>query len=109
MYKLLINISALALIIAPLHAQTATPHYPDIAGDYICTDHCNPNGGIAKIGQDGGLLTLINERNSGTTGYFETDTTIRAKTGPGWSDVRAVINWPEIHWENGTIWRFWRQ
>jgi hypothetical protein len=81
------------------------PNYPNIAANYICTDHCNPDGGLAKIGQDGGFLTLINEKSQGTSGYFESEHTIRARAGGGWSAMRATINGPEIHWENGTVWR----
>lgn len=81
-----------------------TQKYPDIAGTWMCTDKCQDCGGvICKIGQDGGMLTFINECNQGSKGFFEDNKTIRAKE---WG-VRAIISGDlnQINWENGSVWR----
>jgi hypothetical protein len=104
-------LASLVMLATAANAQSIQPpiqppKYPNIAGDYICTDKCTPIGGIAKIGQDGGYLTYINEQNSGTNGFFEGPRAIRAARAAGWDDHRAVINDDgSIHWDNGTIWR----
>ena len=99
------GIAALALVGSSNAQMSPSPYYPNIGGNYICTDHCSPNGRIAKIGQDGGFLHLINEKNDGTSGYFESPTMIRARAGGGWDAIRAVIDGARINWENGTVWQ----
>jgi len=93
---------------ALLEAPPENPPAPNIAGDWTCSDHCAKMGGVAKIFQTGGSLTLVNEINCGTTGSFETETRIRAVTSKCWTDdLRGELqeNNNVIKWTNGTIWR----